>query len=163
MSRRDQIVMTEEEVSTYVNSKLTMVINSIGRDGVPHPAPMWFAGPREALFHALVRRNYGCTHLILGRDHAGVGKYYGPMDAQKIFSRFPVQEIGIQPIFFSTAFYCRKCASTATRRSCPHDPKNHLSPSGTRVRESLHRGNRAPEELIRAEVWEVLASGETRS
>ncbi|MEE9226516.1 MAG: sulfate adenylyltransferase [Acidobacteriota bacterium] len=127
------------------------------------PAPMWFAGPREALFHALVRRNYGCTHLILGRDHAGVGKYYGPLDAQKIFSRFPVEEIGIQPIFFSTAFYCRKCASTATRRSCPHDPKNHLSPSGTRVRESLHRGNRAPEELIRSEVWEVLASGETRS
>ena len=74
-----------------------------------------------------------------------------------------MEEIGIQPIFFSTAFYCRKCVSTATRRSCPHDAKNHLSPSGTQVRESLHRGNRAPEELIRAEVWEVLASGETRS
>jgi ATP sulfurylase len=123
------------------------------------PAPMWFAGPREALFHALVRRNYGCTHFIVGRDHAGAGGFYNPLAAQKIFDRFTHDELGIQPIPFRPSFFCRRCAMTATDRTCPHGNDDRQAPSGTRIRDSLTRGIPVPEEVMRPEVWWSLRSG----
>ena len=120
------------------------------------PAAMRYAGPREALFHALARKNYGITHLLVGRDHAGVGKFYGPFDAHAMFDRFPAAEIGVTPIKLDTAFFCRACGSLASTRTCPHDASVRLELSGTRVREILRRGGDLPVEFTRAEVAEVL-------
>ncbi len=119
-------------------------------------ANMFYAGPREAVFHAICRKNYGCTHFIVGRDHAGVGKYYGTYDAQKIFDLFDQTEIGIIPLKFENAFYCTKCESMVTSRSCPHSAKFHISVSGTEMRERLSKGEILPKEFMRPEISKIL-------
>jgi len=121
-----------------------------------YPLDMRYAGPREALLHALFRQNYGCSHLIVGRDHAGVGKYYGPFDAHRIFDQIPPGSLETRPLKMGVAFWCYRCHGMASGRTCPHDAKDQLQVSGTQLRKWLEEGAEVPPEFSRPEVLEIL-------
>jgi len=121
-----------------------------------YPMEMRYGGPREAILHAIIRQNFGCSHLIIGRDHAGVGNYYGPFDAQRIFDELTPGDLCIQPLKLDNTFWCNKCGSMASPKTCPHPSEDHLTISGTKLREMLTKGERPPEQYSRKEVVDIL-------
>jgi sulfate adenylyltransferase len=144
---RDEVILSSYEELIkhyYVPERTTMAILMM---------EMRYAGPREAIFHAIIRKNFGCTHIIIGRDHAGVGSYYQPFAAQDIFEEFP--DLGITPLFFRSFFYCKKCLSVVNDKICPHGPETQIQFSGTKIRDLL-KGEYPPSELVRPEVAKVI-------
>ena len=130
------------------------VKNTVVQSG--YPLDMRYAGPREALLHALFRQNYGCSHLIVGRDHAGVGDYYGPFDAQHIFDEIPKDALETKPLKIDWTYWCNACGTMASARTCPHDESHHVKVSGTKLRKMLSEGDEVPAEFSRPEVLEIL-------
>jgi sulfate adenylyltransferase len=142
-----------------VNCINTLVENYFVKDTVltgGYPMEMRYAGPREALLHAVFRQNFGCSHLIVGRDHAGVGNYYGPFDAQKIFLDIPADALDIKPLNIDWTFYCFKCRGMASMKTCPHGKEDRLLLSGTVLRKTLSEGGDPPEDFSRPEVLKIL-------
>jgi len=139
-------------IETLVDNYFTK--NTIVQAG--YPLDMRYAGPREALLHALFRQNYGCSHLIVGRDHAGVGSYYGPFDAHHIFDEIPKDALETKPLKIDWTFWCYRCGGMASMRTCPHDDKDRLLLSGTKLRKLLSEGGEVPTEFSRPEVLAVL-------
>jgi sulfate adenylyltransferase len=136
-------------INNYYNPKTTMLSVM--------PLAMRYAGPREAVMHSLIRKNYGITHFIVGRDHAGVGNYYGTYDAQKIFDQFDLpKDIGVTILKFEHTAWCNKCAAVVSAKTCPHGPEDKVAPSGTKVRELLKSGQRPPNEFSRPEIADIL-------
>jgi sulfate adenylyltransferase len=145
--------------ATRVECYRTLVANYYPGDRVvvaAFPAAMRYAGPREAVWHAICRKNYGCSHFIVGRDHAGVGDYYGAFDSHAIFAAFEPGELGIEPMFFEHLYWCRSCGSIASPKTCPHGASAHVRLSGTKVRDLLEHGQAPPAELMRPEIAEIL-------
>jgi sulfate adenylyltransferase len=121
-----------------------------------YPMEMRYAGPKEAVLHAIIRQNYGCSHIVIGRDHAGVGDFYGPFEAQEIFDAFSDDDLLIKPVKMGWTFYCQKCKSMASFKTCPHPDKDHIMISGTKLRTMLSSGQCPPEYIIRKEVADIL-------
>ncbi len=145
---KDEVILASYEEAIrryYVKERTVLAILQM---------EMRYAGPREAIHHAILRKNFGCTHIIIGRDHAGVGSYYPPFAAQEIFEDFP--DLGIQPMFFRSFSYCKTCGSVVNDKICPHPPAEHIQFSGTRIRDLLVAGECPPPELMRPEVAEVI-------
>ncbi|MFC1912331.1 sulfate adenylyltransferase [Chloroflexota bacterium] len=154
--------LKSDDIPAEVRMKCYKVLleNYYPRDRVVmkvYPMEMRYGGPREALLHAIIRQNFGCSHLIIGRDHAGVGNYYGPFDAQRIFDDLNSDDLYIKPLKLDPTFWCHKCNSMASFKTCPHPAEDHLSISGTKLREMLTRGERPPEQYSRKEVLDILA------
>jgi len=147
---KDEVILkTYEELmkSYYLQERVVMSILNF---------EMRYAGPREAILHAIMRKNFGCTHFIVGRDHAGVGNYYPPYAAQEIFDEFP--DLGITPLCFKSFFYCKKCGGVVNEKICPHDEANHINFSGTKIRELLIEGKTPPQEIMRREIAEIIVN-----
>jgi sulfate adenylyltransferase len=145
---KDEVILASYEEAIrlyYLKERTAMAILQM---------EMRYAGPREAIHHAILRKNFGCTHIIIGRDHAGVGSYYPPFAAQDVFESFP--DLGIVPMFFRSFSYCRKCGSVVNEKICPHPPADHVQFSGTKIRDLLVKGECPPPELMRPEVAEVI-------
>jgi len=145
---RDEVIVDAYEAlfrNYYLRNSTTLVTLEM---------EMRYAGPREAIFHAIARKNFGCTHFVVGRDHAGVGNYYGPFEAQEIFGDYP--DLGIAPIFFRSFFHCEKCGGVANDKVCPHGPEDHVNFSGTKMRQLLVKGERPSEMMMRPEVVDAI-------
>lgn len=147
---RDEVILASYEELIrhyYLRERAVMAILKM---------EMRYAGPREAIHHAIIRKNFGCTHIIIGRDHAGVANYYHPYAAQEIFEEFP--DLGIVPLFFKSFFFCKKCGSIENEKTCPHDSSSHIQFSGTKIRDLLVKGEIPPPELMRPEVARIILS-----
>jgi len=147
---RDEVILTAYRVLIENYYPKDSVVLAVLR------TPMRYAGPREAIHHAIIRKNFGCTHFIVGRDHAGVGNYYGPYEAQEIFYEFP--DLGIIPLFVKEFFYCRKCGGMVNEKVCPHSSEFRVKISGTALREMIKKGEIPPETMMRREVAKVILS-----
>ena len=149
---KDEVILASYEEAIrryYIKERTVMAILQM---------EMRYAGPKEAIHHAIIRKNFGCTHIIIGRDHAGVGSYYAPFAAQEVFEDFP--DLGIVPMFFRSFSYCRTCGSVVNEKICPHPPAEHIQFSGTKIRDLLVKGECPPPELMRPEVAKVIMAFE---